>query len=115
MTGVSKSSSLFRRKLRNQVLKNKSFIRLFSKHYGFEQMDYSDYKFLNDIHMAIIKINQRAGRVGKDGRFEMAVRTPSFYGPKDYLWENDTEYYFFQLHQSRLRALNIRASSQMAG
>ena len=87
MTGVNKSSSLFRSKVRNQVLKNSRKVEYFLKFYTFEKMKHSEYKFLNDIHTDRCQKNERAGR---------AIRPLNCYGPRDYPWEENTEYCLFE-------------------
>ena len=84
MTNPNKST-LFRRKVRNQVLKNNNNRRIgyMPQYYVFDYVGHSDYTFLNDLFTAICK---------KDKSRRCNLR---FYGPKDYPWENDTKYCFF--------------------
>ena len=84
MTGVNKSSSLFLRKVRNQVLKNKKIEYSFNCNI-FERIDYYKYAALNDFYDTI------QAKWNPHRRYDIFV---SFYGPKEYPWENDTKCQF---------------------
>ena len=83
MANLNKSS-IFLRKVRNQVLKNRE-IEHVPKYYVFGKMEHYDDSFRNDF-ITRRKKKEMAGGV---------IRTVKFYGPEDYLWKHDTTFCFF--------------------
>ena len=84
MAGVNKSSSLFCRKVRNQVLKNNTRRNKYNpKCYEFEEINSSEYASRNDFRTFMFKTN------------ESVIPILEFYGPKDYSWKDEAKCYFF--------------------
>ena len=83
MEGVNKSSSLFHRKVRNQVLENNRKIDYFPKCHIFEKMKHTNYTPLNDFRTTLLN--------------KGAIMSLDFYGPKDYSWKDEAKCYFFDL------------------
>ena len=79
MMGINNSSSLFRRKVRNQVLKSNRKNDYFLKYYDFDEMRHSDYTPLDDFCTT---------RRKKNGSTNL---TAYFVGPRDYYWDGITE------------------------
>ena len=87
MMGVKKSSSIFRRRVRNQVLEKNQRSKCELNFYVFGMMNPHNYNFLYDIYIDRGQKNVESGR---------ACRTVLFYGPGDHSWEENTEYCLFE-------------------
>ena len=88
MTNLNKST-LFHRKVRNQVLRKNQRIDYTPKYYIFEKIGHCDYTFLNKFFADRRKTNKRIGFI-PDLDLDLDTR-----GPKDYPWKNDTKCCFF--------------------